>query len=196
MKRKKRRAEAGGKQDQCGPIQRTEQGCCSRATGLRGLRRRVCGHRWVLSLQEFHYRMAMRRGAGGAHNKPQCRLIRALGRCRSAGRGSGRGRRRSDGRTWSAVCRGGGRRAGLGWSGCRCRFAGRGAGLCGVVVYIPAGALEVQPRCGERTLEHTLAYGANELRRRFEMLDFFKAVAALSAAIRIQRQSSHPSHEE
>jgi hypothetical protein len=43
----------------------------------------------------------------------------------------------------------------------------------------------VQARRGERTLQHALAYGANELLLRVEVLDFFKAVAALGTTIGI-----------
>jgi hypothetical protein len=72
-------------------------------------------------------------------------------------------------------------------------LGGRRAAFGGVVVYIKTRALEAQAGSGERALKHTLALGADKLRLGTEVLDFFKSVAALGAAIGIQRQSFHPS---
>lgn len=63
----------------------------------------------------------------------------------------------------------------------------------GVVVHIKSGAFEVQARRGQRTFEFTAALAADRLRLGCKVLDFFKAVTALSTAIGIQRQSVHPS---
>jgi hypothetical protein len=43
----------------------------------------------------------------------------------------------------------------------------------------------VQARRGERTLQHALANGADKFLLGFDVLDFFKSVAALSTAIGI-----------
>jgi hypothetical protein len=57
-----------------------------------------------------------------------------------------------------------------------------------IVVHIPAGTLEVQAGSGERPLQHPAANGAFKLRLGAEILDLFKTVTTLGAAIRIQRQ--------
>jgi len=51
----------------------------------------------------------------------------------------------------------------------------------------------VQARRGKRTFEFAAALPADKLRLGSKVLDFFKAVTALSTAIGIQRQSVHPS---
>jgi hypothetical protein len=43
----------------------------------------------------------------------------------------------------------------------------------------------VQARRGERTFQHALANGADKLLLGFEVLDFFKSVAALGTTIGI-----------
>ena len=48
---------------------------------------------------------------------------------------------------------------------------------------------------GERTLEEAVALGAFGLRVGAEVLDLFKLVATLGAAIGVQRQGSSPSGE-
>ncbi len=70
--------------------------------------------------------------------------------------------------------------------------AGRAA-LARVVVYIKAAALEVQAGRGQRALQRAAALGASLLRLNVETLNFFKSMAALGAAIRIQRQGSFTS---
>ena len=64
-------------------------------------------------------------------------------------------------------------------------LGGGRATLGRVVIYIKASTLEVQARRGERTLQHALANGADKFLLGFEVLDFFKSVAALSTAIGI-----------
>ncbi len=68
----------------------------------------------------------------------------------------------------------------------------RRTALRSVVVHIPSSALEAQARRGQRPLQHAAALGAHLLRLGVEVLDFLKFMAALCAAIRIQRQSSCP----
>jgi hypothetical protein len=60
----------------------------------------------------------------------------------------------------------------------------RGA-LAGVVVYIPAGTLEVENRSGERALKHAAALGADKQLLGIELLDLFEMVTALRTTISI-----------
>ena len=76
----------------------------------------------------------------------------------------------------------------------RVRFCiGRGFGsgraaLWGVVVHVPTGTLEAQAGYSESPLQDAAALGTDLLRFGAEVLDFLKSMAALRAAIRIQRQ--------
>ena len=106
-------------------------------------------------------------------------------------RGGGRSRRRWR-RTGGSALLGGCRCFALCWCSCRARFGGGGVALCRIIVYIPAGAFEVQSRRGKRAFEYALAHWAHKLLLGAEVLDLLKAVTALGAPVRIQRQSSHP----
>src|SRR5580698_2637116 len=69
---------------------------------------------------------------------------------------------------------------------------GTGRSLGGVVVHIPAGAFELQSRRGERALKLAVALGTLCLGVGAEALDFFEMMAALRAAVLIQRQGAKP----
>ena len=65
------------------------------------------------------------------------------------------------------------------------------AALRGVVVHIPAGALEMQARRGERTLKQRRGTsGISVSGSAREVLDFFETMATLGAAIGIKRQGT------
>ena len=66
----------------------------------------------------------------------------------------------------------------------------------GVVVDIPPCAFEAEAGRGERALQQAVALGAFLLFLSREALDLFKFVAALSAAIGIQRQGVHTLQQE
>jgi hypothetical protein len=61
----------------------------------------------------------------------------------------------------------------------------RGVLAAAVIVHIPAGALEVESRSGERALEHAAALGTDKQLLGGELLDLFKFVTALRTTISI-----------
>jgi hypothetical protein len=79
----------------------------------------------------------------------------------------------------------------LGFSG---GVGGGGGALAGVVVYIPTGAFEAEGGSGDWALQDSMTLGTFCLRGGGEFLDLFKEVAALGAAIGIQRQGFHTLH--
>ncbi len=54
----------------------------------------------------------------------------------------------------------------------------------------------MKPRRGERALQQAVAIGAFGLLLGGEVLDFFKLMAALGAAVGIQGQGANPSREQ
>ena len=138
-------------------------------------------------------------GWPGGHLQADARRPRqAYGRPSSGG-GAGRGRagrrRGRSGRGGRGCGTVGGFRLG-GFSGRRGRpwFRPRRGIVfpAAIVVDIPAGALEVEARRGEQALERAVALGALGQRLGGEILNFFEAMAALGAAIGIQRQGADP----
>ena len=109
--------------------------------------------------------------------------------CGGSGRGCGR-RRGSRGRSSRRLRLGVGVLA-VGGGG----FGGRLAALGGVVVHIPARALEVQPRRGQRALEQAVALRTFGLLLCGKVLDLLKTMATLGAAIGIERKGWSPSGE-
>lgn len=143
----------------------------------------ICSYRRVLFTRQGDSESARPRAM--THRAQRCARQALLARC-------GCGRCSWSGRAAGCALLGSGRRLGLSWSGSGARFGGGRAGLCSVIVHIPACAFEVQTRRSEWALEHAVALRAFKLRLGAETLNLFKAVAALGTPIRIQRQSSHP----
>jgi hypothetical protein len=97
--------------------------------------------------------------------------------CRSRGRRCRSGRRRACVRRFGAVCGG------------RGGFSGFGTAFSGVVIDIPAGALEAKRGSGDRANQIPLAFRAGFFRFGAEVLDFLEAVAALGTAIFVEWQA-------
>lgn len=143
----------------------------------------VDGHQ--LSVDWFRCRSNSCRSPGdqGLHS-PMSQSALGLARLgRRSSRCGRRGARRVGGRGFRFRRRLAPGRSGIG----RSRFRRRAA-LRGVVVNVPARALELQAGCGQQTLQRAAALRALGLRIGAEALYFFETMATLSTAIRIERQ--------
>jgi hypothetical protein len=114
---------------------------------------------------------------------------RSVRRRTRGGGGSGRSRGGSP-TAISAAGRFGGRLC-LGFGVGRSGVGGRPAALRRVVVHVPARAFELQARRGEQPFHRPSALRAHFFGLSAETLNFLKSMAALRAAIRIQRQGHY-----